>query len=216
MAKNSIWQDDYWLMLMEVYLKNPVGVKPLYSRCMVDLSMELHIAPQALFARMCQLANLETPRIERIWQTYGKNPRKLERAVRLLRQMKGFGQASVFYEGVEVNETFEKDFKPLEEDERLTPVMLIIILDLYFRLTPLTMVAETPEVADLAQLLGLAPADVQEVMEAMQHCDPYLNRRDVSFSHLLLPCQKVWQRFGNTDTDELASLVEQLKDYFTK
>ena len=68
MAKNQNWQDDYWLLLMQLYLRKPVGVKPMYSRGMVDLSLELHIAPQALFARMCEIANLETPRVERICQ----------------------------------------------------------------------------------------------------------------------------------------------------
>ena len=57
MAKNAVWQDDYWLMLMQAYLQKPEGVKPLYSRTMVDLSLELHIAPQALQARMLQLAH---------------------------------------------------------------------------------------------------------------------------------------------------------------
>ena len=89
---------------------------------------------------MCQLASIDTPRIERIWETYGSNPRRLSRAVRLLREMKGFGRADEFYDGVEVNETFEKDFKPcVKEPVELTPVMLILILDLYFRLTPITM-----------------------------------------------------------------------------
>ena len=154
MAKNSKWQDDYWLLLMQVYLRRPVGVKPLYSRDMVALSMELHIAPQVLFSKMCQLASIDTPRIERIWETYGSNPRRLSRAVRLLREMKGFGRADEFYDGVEVNETFEKDFKPcVKEPVELTPVMLILILDLYVRLTPITMVPETPEVTELARLI---------------------------------------------------------------
>ena len=66
MAKNTVWQDDYWLLLMQIYLHRPVGVKPLYSREMVELSMELHIAPQVLRKRMLQIASLETPRIERV------------------------------------------------------------------------------------------------------------------------------------------------------
>ena len=74
MAKNTKWSDDYWLLLMQIYLQKPVGIKPMYSRKMVNLSLELHIAPNILFARMCQIANLETPRIERIWETYGNNP----------------------------------------------------------------------------------------------------------------------------------------------
>ena len=214
MAKIAKWQDDYWLLLMQTYLRKPVGIKPLYSRDMVDLSLELHIPPQALFSKMCEIANLETPRIERIWQSYSDSPRRLARAVRLLREMKGFGHAEAFYEGVEVNETFERDFKPLDEAPRLTPAALILILDLYFRLTPITMVPETPEVQELARLLKVSAGEVAEVMDVFQHCDPYLNCRDVTFSPLLLPCQQVWQRFGNASTESLASFASQLIEYY--
>ena len=214
MAKNQLWHDDYWLLLMQLYLRKPVGVKAMYSRQMVELSIELHIAPQQLFARMCEIANLETPRIERIWQEYSRNPKRLTRAVQLLRNMMGFGSAGGFYEGVEVGETFERDFRPIEEDKRLTPVMLVLILDQYFRLTPITMVEETPEVQQLAHLLRIPTSLVVDILEVFQHCDPYLNRRDVTISHLLLPCQQIWQRYGNIDTRQLASYAEQLKDYF--
>ena len=54
MAKNTAWHDDDWLLLMQKYLQKPVGVKPLYSRPMVELSMELHIAPQVLQSKMQQ------------------------------------------------------------------------------------------------------------------------------------------------------------------
>lgn len=214
MAKKVTWQDDYWLLLMQIYLRNPVGIKPLYSRDMVKLSLELHIPPQTLFAKMCEIANLETPRIEHIWETYGKNPRKLSRAAHLLREMKGFGHADAFYEGVEINETFETDWQPLAEEKQLTPIALILILDLYFQLTPITMVAETPEVVELATLLRLRPDIIAEILDVYQHCDPYLNRRDVSFSKFLLPCQQIWQRFGNSDIEFLSSYASQLKDYY--
>ena len=214
MSKNSKWQDDYWLLLMQIYLQRPVGIKPMYSKKMVDLSMELHIAPNLLFNKMCQIANLETPRIEHIWETYGNNPRKLARAVSLFREMKGFNNASLFYEGVETNESFEKDFKPVAEGEKLTPVMLILILDEYFRLTPITMVAETPEVQQLARLLKLKAQEVVDVLEVFQHCDPYLNRKDVIISPLLAHCQQIWRRFGNAKTEDLASYAKQLKEYF--
>ena len=160
MAKNIKWQDDYWLLLLQIYLQKPVGIKPMYSRRMVDLSLELHVHPSVLFNKMCQIANLETPRIERFWETYGENPRKLARAVSLFREMKGFNNADEFYEGVEVSESFEKDFKPVADGEKFTPVMLILILDLYFRLTPITMVAETPEVQELARLLKVKSHEV--------------------------------------------------------
>ena len=214
MAKNTVWQDDYWLLLMQIYLHKPVGVKPLYSREMIDLSVELHIAPQILRSRMQQIATLETPRIERIWRTYADNPRKLARAVKLLREMKGFGSAGDFFQGVEVQETFEKDFRPLAEDERFTPVMLILILDLYFCLSTITMVEETPEVLEFAKLLKLKPADIVMVLDVFQTCDPYLNREASVDSALLLPCQQIWQRYGNMEPHVLAAYAEELKEYF--
>lgn len=208
------WHDDYWLLLMELYLRKPTGVKPMYNKKMVELSIELHIAPQHLHKRMCQIANLETPRIERIWHDYSRNPKRLSRAVQLLRSMIGFNSAGDFYEGVEVEETFERDFRPLSEDERLMPFMLVLILDLYFRLTPITMVKETPEVRDLASLMRIPTPLIVDVLEVFQHFDPYLNRRDVIFTPLLLPCQQVWQRYGNGDTEQLAQYAEQLKEYY--
>ena len=214
MAKDFKWQDEFWLLLMQIYLQKPVGVKPMYSRQMVDLSLELHISPDKLFNRMCQVANLETPRIEHIWEVYGNNPRKLSRAVRLWREMRGFNNAGSFYDGVEVSESFELDFKPVAEDTQVTPVMLILILDLYFRLTPQTMVAETPEIQELARLLKMKSKEVVEVMDVLQHCDPYLNRRDVIFHPLLIPCQEIWRRFGNSNIEALASYAEQLKEYY--
>ena len=214
MAKNNAWQDDYWLPLMQLYLKRPVGEKPMYAREAIDLCMELHIAPQALAQRMKQIATLSTPRIERIWQTYAENPRRLARAVRLWREMRGFGDASSFYEGVDVTEGFERDFRPLEEDARLTPVMLILILDLYFRLTPITMVASTPEVQELARLMKVEATLVVEVLNTFQACDPYLNRNEAESNKLLTPCKQVWQRYGNGEIEQLAAFAEELKNYF--
>ncbi|MBQ8463863.1 MAG: hypothetical protein IJ544_07100 [Prevotella sp.] len=214
MSKNAVWQDDYWLLLLQLYLRKPVGVKPLYSHDMVELSLELHIAPQALQSRMQQIARLETPRLERIWQTYSTNPRRLSRAVSLLRGMKGFGAAADFYSGVEVQETFEKDFRPLAEDERFTPVMLILILNLYFQLTPATMVGETPEVQQLARLLKVKPGDVALVMDIFQRFDPYLKREEVIVTPLLLPCQQVWQRFGHMEPNVLDAYARELAEFF--
>ena len=214
MAKNTVWHDEFWLLLLQTYLRRPVGMKPLYSREMVELSLELHITPQVLRVRMQQIDRLDTPRLERIWNTYSSNPRRLARAVRLLREMKGFGAADEFYEGVEVQETFERDFRPLAEDPRLTPVMLILILNLYFQLTPATMVVETPEVAELARLIGLKAKDVVHVMDVFQICDPYLERNEVTLSPLLLPCQQVWQRMSDKEPQEIHAMAEQLKEYY--
>jgi len=209
-----LWQDDYWLLLMEQYLRKPVGIKPVYSRPMVELSLELHIAPQELHQRMGEIARLRIPRIERIWKEYSQNPRRLSRAVQLLRNMKGFNSGGDFFEGVAVQETFERDFRPLTEDPRLTPIMLVMVLDLYFRLTPVTMVSETPEVQELGRLMHIPTSLVVDILSVFQHCDPYLRRRDKSESALLAPCQQIWQQYGNGDTRELADYAEQLKAYF--
>lgn len=214
MGKVIAWQDEYWLPLLQIYLRQPVGLKPAYNRAMVELSMELHIAPKVLRARMEQLAKLSTPRLEKIWQLYANNPKKLKRAVGLWREMRGFGAADDFYEGVDVQETFEQDFRALDEDDRLTPVMLILILDLYFRLVPSTMVTDTPEVTELARLMRVPSLLVVEVLELYQLCDPYLNRSDVSLSELLAPCQRVWQQYGDASMDRLPALAEELKEYF--
>lgn len=214
MAKNVRWQDEYWLLLIQLYLKKPEGVKPLYSRGIVDLSLELHIPPQFLYEKMFKLRSLETPRMEKLWKRYSKNPELLRKGVNMLRQMKGMGNADDFYEGVETNESFELDFKPLKENERLTPVMLIIILDLYFRLTPKTMVRETPEIKSLARLLKIPAELVVDVMEVYQICDPCLKWMEVLSSPLIDPCQEIWNRYGNGNPEKLAAFALQLKDYF--
>ena len=214
MAKSSLWSDEYWLLIMQLYLRKPVGVKPLYDKKTVDLSIELHIQPDEIFRRICTLANMDTPSVERLWETYGNNPNKLQREAKLLRQMNGFSNAESFYKDVELKETFEKDFKPLDEHEELKPVMLILILDLYFRLTPITMVAETPEIMELALLIKIKPSQVADIMELFQYCDPYLNSEDFIINPLLLECQKIWNRFGNMEPERLESFASQLMNYF--
>lgn len=214
MANDTKWTDDYWLLLMQVYLRKPVGVKPTYSRGMVELGMELHIHPEILAAKMRYMADVPTPRMERIVATYSENPRRLARAVRLLREMKGFNNASEFYDGVETNETFEKDFKPVAEGTELTPVMLTLILDLYFRLTPITMVAETPEVADMAKLIRQKPQAVADALAVFQRCDPYLNRKNATSSPLLHACRKLWNKYATGDIDILVQQAERLREYF--
>lgn len=214
MVKHSLWSDDYWLLLMQLYLKRPMGVKPLYSKALVSLALELHIPPQFLYEQMFKLRSIDTPRMERLWKTYGENKQKLRRGVRLLRQRMGYGSANIFYDGVEINESFEKDFKPLEEDGRFTPLMLVVILDLYFRLTPLTMVEDTPEIMQLARLMKITPKMVVEVMNVFQCCDPYLKRSGGEQHALMGPCKQIWNRFGNDNPQKLAALAAQMKEYF--
>ena len=91
---------------------------------------------------------------------------------------------------------------------------MVMILDLYFRLTPITMVEETPEIQELAKMMNIAPTLILDVMDVYQFCDPYLNRDDMIISPILIPCQQVWQRFGNNNPEKLAALAAQMKEYF--
>lgn len=213
-VKRNQWSDEYWLLLMRLYLRKPVGVKPLYSRSLVDLALELHVQPQVLYEQMFRLRSLDEPKLRRLWETYAGNPNKLARGIQLLRRMKGFGMAGSFYDGVEVSESWEKDFRPLPERNDIKPVMLILILDLYFKLVPATMVVSTPEIQQLARLMRIKTQTVVDVMDIFQVCDPYLNRTEVILDPLLNPCQQIWQRFGNDKPEQLAALAAQMTDYF--
>lgn len=211
---HPLWNDEYWLLLLQLYLKKPVGMKPLYSRQLVDLSLETHVPPRYLYNQMFRLRHSDSPLLHLLWETYGKQPKKLADDVKKLKRMKGFGKSEKFYDGVEIKETFEKDFRPLPQNKQLKPVMLIMILDLYFRLTPITMSPETPEVRQLAKLLRITPQLVADVMDVFQFCDPYLNRDDMIINPLLLPCQEIWNRYGNDNPETLSALAAQLRDYF--
>ena len=214
MATKSRWKDEYWLMLMYLYLKKPAGVKPLYSRHLVDLAMELHLPPKYLYRKMFQLRRLSTPRLERLWNTYYDKPQKIAKGITMLRQMKGFNNAEAFYEGVEINESFEYDFKPLATVPDVKPITLVLILDLYFRLTPNTMVAETPEIKELARLTKVSEQRIVQVMDIYQCCDPYLVREPQPVDELSEVCQRVWQQYGNDNPEDLAAYATQLKEYF--
>lgn len=213
MAKHPLWKDEFWLLLLQLYQKKPMGVKPLYSKGMVDLSLELHIAPEYLHEQMFKL-RMVTPHVKRLWDKYGYHKNKLEHDIQQIQRMEGYGNAESFYEGVEIKESFERDWEPISAEPSLTPVKLIIILDLYFQLTPITMVKETPEIIELSKLIKTSTEVIVEAMEAFQVCDPYLNRDTKMISKLQDACNDIWQRYGNGNPDKLYKLANELKEYF--
>ncbi|HEY9543461.1 hypothetical protein [Prevotella sp.] len=214
MATHPLWQEEYWVLLMQLYLKKPVGVKALYSKPLIDLSLELHIEPEFLYEQLFRIRRKDSPAMCRLWDTYGEHHSRLGRDAAKVRRMKGYGNAEGFYDGVAVNESFERDFRPLAQNPQLNPVMLIRILDLYFRLTPLTMVVATAEIQDEARLLRIPASLIVNVMEVFQFCDPYLNRGDLLIDPLLLPCKDIWKRYGNDNPERLSAVSAQLKEYF--
>lgn len=211
---NNQWTDEYWLLLMQLYQRKPTGIKPLYSRDNVSLAIELHIPPADLYARMFKLRNAGTPHLKRLWNIYGDNPKKLNRKAAQLRQMQAFCTGGAFYDGVSTVTSFEQMFTPLPHNTNLCPVALVIILDLYFRLTPATMQADTPEVKALAKTLRVKPRLVAEVMRVMQTCDPWLSRRPQPGNPLTPHCRSVWQQYGNDNPEQLAAIAAQLTAYY--
>lgn len=211
---SSLWQDDYWILVIQLFMRKPAGLKKMYSRQMVELSMELHLPPSFIYGKMFEIRNAATPYLLMLKNRYKDNPRRLSRDAMKVRGMMGFANSNEFYDSVDIEETFEKDFKPIPHCEPLTPVALILVLDLYFRLTPITMVAATPEVQELARLIGVKADVVADVLNVYQIFDPYLNRDEFMVTPLLKPCQQIWQRYGNGSIEELAALAAQLRDFY--
>ena len=214
MTTHPLWTDECWLPLMKLYTARPEGLKPVYSRGMVDLAVELHIPPQFLYKQMFRLSRPDTPWLRRLCARYPADPKRLARDIGRLRRMSGLGSGGGFYDGVEVRETFEKDFRPVGGCPGVKPVMLVMVLDLYFRLTPATMVGATPEVAQLARLMRVKAQTVVGALALFQALDPYLQRPAPQPSPLLDACRDVWMRYGNGDPGTLAALAAQLREYF--
>lgn len=215
-----LWHDEYWLMLLQLFLKDPPGVKPLYSKGLVDLALETHIKPVYLYNKMFAFRQINTPMLQALWNKYANEPRKLSAELRRIRSMEGFGHAEEFYEGVEATRDWEADFLPVNSDEKakgraaVTPAKLIIVLDLYFRLVPDTMVPGTPEVRRLARIIKLKPQQVAAIMRDFQACDPFLAHNKVETSPLYEDCKKIWARFGNDSPEKLNALAAQLRQYW--
>jgi hypothetical protein len=176
MNEGDDWSDEYRPLLMQVYFKKPEGLKAIFSRPMVSLAMELHIHPRTLYHELFSLRRSARPSVVRLWKRYAERPNQLRRDANQLRAMNGFGTSGAFFNGVAINLSFERMFMPVAAGVALTPAMLIMILNLYFRLTPITMAAETPEIIALARLMNVNERNVVEAMLIFQTFDPYLKR----------------------------------------
>lgn len=213
MANHPLWSDDYWLLLMQLYQKKPVGVKSEYSHPVVELGIELHIPPKTLHEQMRVLEQHDTPSLQRLWDNYADNTRRLARDVKRLRQMTGFGDSGLFYEGVDMTQSFERNYRPIDQQTDITPVMLVIILNLYFTLTPNTMVSETPEVLEMASVLGIKPEQIVNVLDVYQTFDPILKRQPLDSSPLVDEAHSTWNEYYN-QPELLQESAEKLIEYF--
>ena len=201
------------MLLMQLYQKKPVGVKSEYSHPVVELGIELHIPPKTLHEQMRVLEQHDTPSLQRLWDNYADNTRRLARDVKRLRQMTGFGDSGLFYEGVDMAQSFERNYRPIDHQTDITPVMLVIILNLYFTLTPNTMVSETPEVLEMASVLGIKPEQIVNVLDVYQTFDPILKRQPLDSSPLVDEAHSTWNEYYN-QPELLQESAEKLIEYF--
>ena len=201
------------MLLMQLYQKKPVGVKSEYSHPVVELGIELHIPPKTLHEQMRVLEQHDTPSLQRLWDNYADNTRRLARDAKRLRQMTGFGDSGLFYEGVDMAQSFERNYRPIDTQTDITPVMLVIILNLYFTLTPNTMVSETPEVLEMASVLGIKPEQIVNVLDVYQTFDPILKRQPLDSSPLVDEAHSTWNEYYN-QPELLQESAEKLIEYF--
>lgn len=216
-----MWNEEHWPLVLQLYKRKPEGMKSMYARQTVRLALELHVRPEEIYERLFDVRNPRRPFLRHLRHIMDIQPRRLQRLCRALRQMDGMGKPSVFFEDVPLNETWEKDWRPVNAKTAqltgrplFTPVMLTIILDLYFRLVPATMQAETPEVRETAQLMDISAEDVADVLTVFQYCDPELPHDSSLFDPLLPACTEVWQRYAAGSAAKLSNRALQLRAYW--
>ncbi len=217
MAYREKWHEAYWLLLVQLYLRKPRGVKPYHSKGLVDLALELHIHPSFLYKQLQRLAHPDKPRLQQLLDTYDDHPDKLSRAIKKLRAMTGFGNAEEFYKDVQAYRSWEQQWKPVTTQpgyDTITPAMLIMVLNLYFQLVPDTMVPDTPEITELARQLCLTPQTIAEIMEVYRSIDPALPQEGFMLHPLLQACLDVWKRWGKRGAEKTAAKARQIAEYF--
>lgn len=213
MANTQQWQDSYWPLLMQAYMQKPAGMKTAGSRPIIDLAVLLHLRPKTLCERMEALERHESPSLQRVWDTYHNNTRRLNRDAKTLRAMMGFGTAGLFYDGVESADSFERFYSPIEPGTDVTPAVLTVVLGLYLSLTVNTMVADTPEVADMAKATRLTTGQVLDILAIYQTFDPILKRTPLAHSPIVDEARRVWDTYYNAPA-ALEEKVAQLDEYF--
>ena len=213
-----MWNNEYWPLLIQAYLAKPEGIKSQWSRTAVDLAMELHLRPTDITDRLKTIDAHNSAPVERLLQHYKAHPRRLLRDTERLRHMSGFGDMAAFYDGVSTaTHKFEALYRPVGGTP-FTPAMLTILLDLYFRLVPTTMVDSTPEVRDMAQRTGLTADQVVEALHIFLFIAPAARKGSddelAAFSPLTPLCNATWHRLDNGNPAIVAQEARRYYEYY--
>lgn len=216
MIESHICNDEYLLDVLQLYLKSPVGIKRLYSRSVVNLSLDLHVSPQFIIKKMHDIEEYKDkiPSLTRIWNAYAYDEKKLGVAVETLKRMRGFGKPSKFYKDVTSTTSFEKMFLPISGHKNIIPAMLVMVLDVYPTIMPTAMEVDTPEILELSKLLGISKKEVLQIMTTFVLCDPIMNRPKDEEDSLYKACNEVWREYANDSPQKLKKKAIELKDYF--
>lgn len=68
MATHPLWNDDYWLLVLQLYLKRPTGVKAVYAREAVDLAVELHLPPPFIHQQLQEMDRRDRLVLQLVWK----------------------------------------------------------------------------------------------------------------------------------------------------
>ena len=180
--------------------------------------MQLHLKPADIVDRLDTVHTHSNAQVERLLVHYTAHPKLLRRDAGLLASMSGFGNSSAFYDGVATAEPhFVRMYRPMHGTP-YTPAMLTVMLDLYFRLVPATMVPTTPEVVDMARRTGLAVEQVIEVLHTFLYIDPCARHRDGSApacaALLTTLCGNVWHDLDDGNPMTVAREAEKYLQYY--
>lgn len=213
-----MWTNDLWPLVIKAYLSAPTGPKSNCSRPVVDLAMQLHMKPADIVDRLKTVDAHKNPMVERLLVHYQAHPKKLKRDAERLAAMSGFGNSGAFYDGVDTAEAgFERFYRPIDGTS-FTPAMLTILLNLYFRLVPATMVATTPEVIDMAHRTQLTVDQVLEVLHTFLYVDPCAKSRTddalAEFAPITRLCRETWRTHDDGNPMLVAEEAEKFLQYY--
>lgn len=82
MATHPLWNDDYWLLVLQLYLKRPTGVKAVYAREAVDLAVELHLPPPFIHQQLQEMDRRDRLVLQLVWKLTPRSRVGLQKTLR--------------------------------------------------------------------------------------------------------------------------------------
>lgn len=189
------WTKEESILVLDLYFKNPVGMKKKNSSQILDLAKTIGRTPTAVYRRMydflrwyptipllfCDDIGDEDDPFRSFWNEYFMDRKKLH-----------------------------KDAEAFLSDIRV----YTLTLHLYFHLIPDTMAPKVPEVVSLAKLAKRPPAFIVEILHNYLSCDPFMHGKVPQASTTLQKlCRLIWERYEK-NAGKLTMAAEYITDYY--